>query len=162
SVGGTPWAGGPGKPIDTTQNDPLTPLLPLPPMDHPDPDLVNVRSLAFVDSFGRTAGPDNPDNSEAFQNALDDRANRGGGIVFVPHGKYQFKGQLKIGANTVLQGSWQSREPLQGQNIDEARATILEVVGTPDEGPGDDPFITFQPQNRGSGDTVLYGGWNQT
>jgi len=47
---------------------------------------------------------DNIDNTPAFQAALDAAEQNGGGIVFVPIGRYRFYGSLRIPRYTVLKG----------------------------------------------------------
>lgn len=44
------------------------------------------------------------DNTEAFQRALDAAGQNGGGVVFVPNGRYCFKGELRVPRFTRLVG----------------------------------------------------------
>jgi polygalacturonase len=46
------------------------------------------------------------DSSLAFQAALDQMRNDGGGTVFVPEGTYAFRGRLRIPPSVTLRGEW--------------------------------------------------------
>src|SRR5882672_10835532 len=70
---------------------------------YPTPDVVvagyNVLDFgALVD--GKT------DCTEAFQQAMDNMHRAGGGIVFVPEGRYVIKGTLQIPTSVTLRGEW--------------------------------------------------------
>jgi hypothetical protein len=60
---------------------------------------INVRSPPY-----NATGNGIIDDTNAFQRALDDVGNLGGGIVFVPEGNYLIATQLTIPAATVLKG----------------------------------------------------------
>ena len=60
---------------------------------------VNVRSAPY-----NAKGDGKTDDTKAFQQALDDVGNAGGGIVFAPEGNYLIAGQLTLPEATVLKG----------------------------------------------------------
>jgi len=63
------------------------------------PGYANVRGAPYsAASDGKT------DDTQVFQKALDDVGAAGGGIVFVPTGKYMIKTHLKVPAGTSLVG----------------------------------------------------------
>ena len=45
------------------------------------------------------------DNSTYFQNAINAASSAGGGIVFVPAGRYKFTAQIRVSANVILLGA---------------------------------------------------------
>lgn len=130
--------------FDNTPNTPLT--LPIDGL----PNTVSVLD------FG--ASTRKRDNTAAFQAAIDRVGMRGGGTVYVPPGRYRFKGKLYLNANTTLQGSWTTAPQWP---IRDANATILEVVGG---GRGQEPentaFINFKAYHTVRG--VELGGTNET
>ena len=65
------------------------------------PDALNVLQFG-ADKTGRV------DATNAFQTALDAAATPGGGTVWVPRGKYLFRGNLRVPAGGTLKGSWNS------------------------------------------------------
>ncbi len=67
------------------------------PMPRPATD-----RLAVVTDFG--ADPGSPDNTAAFQKALDDAGKAGGGTVYVPAGFYRFEGELVVPTGVELRG----------------------------------------------------------
>ena len=71
---------------------------------YPTADVV-VAGYNVVD-FG-AKGDGQSDCTEAFQTALNKMKEAGGGTVFVPEGKYAFKGSLKIPPSVTLRGEWQ-------------------------------------------------------
>lgn len=83
------------------------------------------------------------DNTEAFQKALDAAAANGGGIVYVPNGRYCFKGELRIPKYTVLRGQDQKRVWLELPKgvADKDGNGTEDGWGTPDEGMGITIFI---------------------
>lgn len=77
------------------------------------------------------------DCTPAFQQALDRMQAAGGGTVFVPEGRYAFKGNLKIPVSVTLRGEWRapSRDDLA------VRGTVLMPYGGKGNAEGE-PFIT--------------------
>ncbi|HRF59756.1 MAG TPA: glycosyl hydrolase family 28-related protein [Fimbriimonadaceae bacterium] len=65
------------------------------------PDALNVLQFG-ADKTGRV------DATNAFQTALDAAATPGGGTVWVPRGKYLFRGNLRVPVGVTLKGSWNS------------------------------------------------------
>jgi len=111
-----------------------------------DADLgyINVRSPPY-----NATGDGVTDDTNAFQQALDDVGNLGGGIVFVPEGNYLIATQLSIPATTVLKGvashvqrSW--GDPTK-QTI--AGTTLLAVANAGND--TGEPFISLSGQGSG-------------
>ena len=71
-----------------------------------------------VEDYGAD-GSGNRDNTEIFQKLLNKTYELGGGIVYVPAGKYKVTGSLKIPKGVTLRGDW--RKP-------ETRKPITETV----------------------------------
>lgn len=69
------------------------------------PSSINLREAPYS-----AAGNGKTDDTEAFQKALDEVGTEGGGIVFVPAGRYMIKSHLSVSAGTSLVGV--SRAPL--------------------------------------------------
>ncbi|HEX3857879.1 MAG TPA: glycosyl hydrolase family 28-related protein [Verrucomicrobiae bacterium] len=70
---------------------------------YPTPDVV-VAGYNVLD-FG-ALGDGKTDCTEAFQQAMDNMRNAGGGTVFVPEGRYVIKGTLQIPTSVTLRGEW--------------------------------------------------------
>ncbi len=88
---------------------------------------VEVRDVYYTDYI---------DNTEAFQKALDAAGENGGGIVYVPNGRYCFKGELRIHPYTVLRGEDKKRvwfELPKGVADKDGNGTE-DGWGTPEEG----------------------------
>ncbi len=109
------------------------------------PGWVNVRSPPYS-----AVGDGKADDTAAFQQALDDMAALGGGIVWAPTGNYLISTHLAVGAHTTLQGVF--RAPASyAQN----KGTTLLAV----EGEGDSagtPFITLAGPNSTLEGVVIY------
>lgn len=75
-----------------------------------------------VTAYG--ASTSNPDNTAAFQAALNATGRKGGGLVLVPPGTFNFKGNLIMPANTCLMGSWNA---VPSWPSSDPNATILQV-----------------------------------
>jgi hypothetical protein len=89
-----------------------------------------------VEDFG-AKGDGKKDCTEAFQTALNRMHEAGGGTVFVPEGKYAFKGNLKIPVSVTLRGEW--RQPTKEDPS--VRGTILMPFGGRGKADGA-PFIS--------------------
>ena len=63
------------------------------------PGHANVREVPYL-----AAGDGKTDDSSAFQRALDQVGSEGGGLVFVPTGRYMIKSHLSVPAGTSLVG----------------------------------------------------------
>ncbi|MEQ4481912.1 glycoside hydrolase family 55 protein [Cohnella silvisoli] len=80
------------------------------------------------------------DDTQAVQDALDAAGNAGGGVVFVPSGRYKISGNLIIPTGVTLRGDW--RSPENGG----VAGTILEAyAGRGNE--NDTSFIQMQPSS---------------
>jgi len=81
------------------------------------------------------------DSREAFQTALDKLgANRRGGTLFVPAGRYRISGQLYIPTGVTMRGEW--KRPEKGQPIEGTILMVDTKGGTDSE---KDAFITMEP-----------------
>ncbi|VGO13423.1 hypothetical protein PDESU_01980 [Pontiella desulfatans] len=89
-----------------------------------------------VEDFG-AKGDGNEDCTKAFQNALNAMKEAGGGTVFVPEGKYTFKGSLEIPPSVTLRGDW--KEPTKEEPG--VRGTLLMPLGGKGD-PDGTPFIS--------------------
>jgi Pectate lyase superfamily protein len=56
-------------------------------------------------AYGAKADQPSLDSTASFQSALDAARSAGGGIVWVPQGRFWFSGNISIGANVVLAGA---------------------------------------------------------
>ncbi|RKP53242.1 S-layer protein [Cohnella endophytica] len=71
------------------------------------------------------------DDTQALQETLDAAANNGGGVVFVPSGRYKITGTITVPTGVTLRGDW--RNPGTGGAVE---GTILQAYfgrGNPDE-----------------------------
>ena len=69
--------------------------------------LFAVAASASVRDFG-AKGDGVTDDTAAFQEAMDEQAKSGGGIVEVPAGKYLIKTNLSIPPSVTLEGIWRA------------------------------------------------------
>ena len=88
---------------------------------------VEVRDVYYVDMI---------DSAPGFQKALDAAGANGGGIVYVPNGRYCFKSELRIPKYTVLRGEDQKRVWLELPKgvADKDGNGTEDGWGTPEEG----------------------------
>lgn len=68
-------------------------------------DKYGKSSVFHVSDFG-AVGDSRHDDTAAVQEALDQAAGAGGGVVFIPAGNYCIAGHLQIPAGVTLQGVW--------------------------------------------------------
>jgi hypothetical protein len=117
--------------------------LPDVPRIHPEEQKQRPDRPAF---YLATAAPFNAkgdattDNTEAIQKALDQAALEGGGIVYLPPGKYKVLGNLTVPSGVELKGS------LDVRSAPTTPGTTLEVYA----GRGDataDPFLKLSPRS---------------
>ncbi len=101
---------------------------------YPTADIV-VAGFNVLD-FG-AKGNGKSDCTKAFQTALNQMAEAGGGTVFVPEGKYAFKGSLKIPPSVTLRGDWKQPTP-EDPGV---RGTVLMPFGGKGD-PDGAPFIS--------------------
>lgn len=71
---------------------------------HPAAPPRGPRGAALFVVTGYGASPDVPDNTSAFQAALDEAGRAGGGTVYVPPGNYRFAGRLIVRSGVELRG----------------------------------------------------------
>jgi hypothetical protein len=111
-----------------------------------DADLgyINVRSPPY-----NATGDGVTDDTNAFQQALDDVGNLGGGIVFVPEGNYLIATQLSIPATTVLKGVASHVQRSWGDPTKQAivGTTLLAVANAGND--TGEPFISLSGQGSG-------------
>lgn len=89
------------------------------------------------------------DNTSAVQNALDQASAEGGGIVFLPPGKYKFLGHLSIPRGVELKGATDNLAAPMGQG------TILEPYADKNN-PAGTAFIRLAPSSGMRGLTINY------
>lgn len=139
-----------------------TSALGLTPLSVPGASLITERAIIYnVQAFG-AKGDGIADDTEVFQNALDERARTGGGVVEVPAGRYLIKTHLVIPESVTLEGTW--RAPASLGNVAEMKldapgepltGTILLAV----DGAGDPhgtPFITLKSNATLKGVVIFY------
>jgi hypothetical protein len=98
---------------------------------YPTPDVV-VAGFNVLD-FG-ALGDGKTDGTKAFQQAMDNMRNAGGGTVFVPEGRYVIKGTLQIPTSVTLRGEWAaptSKSPAVKGTVLMAYAGRGDTNGTP-------------------------------
>lgn len=110
---------------------------------------ANPLVTTSVLEHGAEAGGES-DCTEAFQNALDYAAAKGGGIVAVPAGQYRFDGELLIPPGVTLRGVWENMH-----HSDIGRGSQLFVYAGRGEEDGT-PFITLQQSSCVKGLTIYY------
>lgn len=90
------------------------------------------------------------DCTSVFQKALDQAAQKGGGIVAVPAGQYLFSGNLIVPPGVTLRGVWEAMH-----HADIGRGSQLFVTAGKGEENGT-PFITLQQSSCLKGVTIFY------
>ena len=114
-----------------------------------------------VRDFG-AKGDGATDDTAAFQRAMDDCANRGGGIVSVPTGRYLIKTRLSIPPSVTLEGNWRApatvneyrdpSDPKGGPKLSGSVLLAVEGAGNPDGA----PFISLGRNSTLKGVTIFY------
>lgn len=94
----------------------------------------------------------NNDNTQIFQKLLNKTYELGGGIVYVPSGKYKITGSLKIPKGVTLRGDW--KEPTAGQPI--TSGTILMAYTGRGGSETTQPFIEMEPETGCMELTIWY------
>lgn len=121
------------------------PLRDLPPRVHATPIQVT--------EFG--ASPTLPDNTSAFQAALDEAARRGGEIVEVPPGCFRFRGHLEIRGGAALVGRYRYSPSHPRDAATSVTGTTFEVFA--DRGqPGAQAFLTVGENSSLQGLSIRY------
>ena len=101
-------------------------------------DVVVALAVATEAPFGAKADGE-ADCTAAIQSAIDAVKAHGGGVVFLPAGRYRCQGNLVVKEAVTLRGDWRSPE-----QDPKAAGTILMPVGG--RGKPDDPaFIAIEP-----------------
>ena len=104
------------------------------------PDRIKLY-IATSEEFGAIANNNTIDNTAAIQKALDKAAQDGGGIVYLPQGKYKVSGSLSIPTGVELKGA------MDVSSLPTGPGSILEAYGYKDDENGE-PFIKL---SQGSG-----------
>ncbi|MCD9021519.1 discoidin domain-containing protein [Cohnella silvisoli] len=110
------------------------------PNINPSPSIPQDDVVVFTENvvdFGAVPNNTAVDNTTAFQNAIDEAYNNGGGIVYVPAGKWTLSGTLVLKRKVTLRGEW--RNPDIAGN-EPALGTILSTTANQNN-PGGAPFI---------------------
>ncbi len=102
---------------------------------------VPIASVNVMDDPFNAVNDGSADVSAAFQEAIDRASLAGGGVVFIPAGRYRFDGNILVREKVILRGEWQN--PNNGG-----------VVGTilmPYSGQGSENGEAFIRLERGAG-----------
>ncbi len=102
-----------------------------------------------VKDYGAKGNGEN-DDTAAFQKALDEAGNAGGGIVSVPRGTYLIATHLDIPDHVTLEGVW--RVPTAWSQYKGTTLLAVEGAGDPDS----TPFITLHTNSTIKGITIFY------
>ncbi|MDR2148506.1 MAG: discoidin domain-containing protein [Tannerella sp.] len=89
------------------------------------------------------------DNTAALQNALDKAGNEGGGIVFLPPGKYRVNGNLTVPSGVELKGASDVASVPKGQG------SIIEIYAGKND-PNGEPFLKLSEKSGIRGITFNY------
>lgn len=110
-----------------------------------------IYSLA---DFG-VAGDGQTDDTRALQTALDTAANEGGGVVFLPRGRFRVEGRLTIPSDVTLEGL--ARYPPNRIDFatDDLKGSVLLAFAGRGE-PDGEPFLTLQGNATLRGVTIVY------
>ncbi len=117
------------------------------PTAYPSADVVTA-GCTVRDAGAR--GDGRTDDTRAFQAAIASMARAGGGVVFVPAGRYVIRGALKIPTGVTLRGDWQvpsGKGPIGG-------SILMAYAGRGDA--DDRPFIALRQSSGVSGLTIWY------
>lgn len=114
------------------------------------------KTESFVAAYDVTdygaVGDGETDNTEIFQKLLDKTGQLGGGIVYVPSGKYVIKGNLTIPKGVTLRGNW--TKPIKGEAIDDGTILMAYAGRNGDETTA--PFIEMAPETGVMELTIWY------
>ena len=89
------------------------------------------------------------DNTDAIQNALDKAASEGGGIVFLPPGKYRVDGNLVVPTGVEIKGASDLASVPKGQG------SIIEIYAGKND-PDGEPFLKLSERSGIRGITFNY------
>lgn len=94
----------------------------------------------------------NNDNTDIFQKLLNKANSLGGGIVYVPSGRYKITGALKIPKGVTLRGDW--TQPTAGKTINSGTILLAYTGRGGDE--RTTPFIEMEPETGCMELTIWY------
>jgi len=94
----------------------------------------------------------NNDNTQIFQKLMNKVYQLGGGIVYVPSGRYKITGSLKIPKGVTLRGDW--TKPTAGNNLTSGTVLMAYVGRNQDE--TSQPFIEMEPETGCKELTIWY------
>jgi hypothetical protein len=125
-----------------------------------DPEFGGLANYTFRGNWQRSLNEYNPagpfgvvnasfDNTAAIQNALNKAGTEGGGIVFLPPGKYRVNGNLVIPTGVELKGASDLASVPKGQG------SIIEVYAGKNK-PNGQPFIKLSERSGIRGITFNY------
>lgn len=106
-----------------------------------------------VTQFG--ASPSAPDNTGAFQRAMDEAAKAGGGRVEVPAGRFKFTGALSVPPFVTLAGTYSYAPSHSFEKGLPSRGSILEIYGGKGQ-PQGTAFLTIQENSTLQGFSLYY------
>lgn len=106
-----------------------------------------------VTQFGASVG--SPDNTGAFQRALDEAARAGGGRVEVPAGRFKFSGALQVPPGVTLSGTYTYAPSHSFDKGLPARGSVLEVYGGKGQAQGV-AFLTITENATLQGFSIYY------
>ena len=121
------------------------------PKDPRNPDDILIYTASVAD-YG-AVGDGFTDDTKAFQNALLEVYNQGGGTVYVPAGQYLIKGSLTVNRSCYLAGAWTSPETdADGMH----KGTVLIATGNAGSDKRDKALITVGASAGVMGLTIFY------
>jgi hypothetical protein len=121
---------------------------------------VNLTTFAInVRRYG-ARGDASTDDTAAFRHALDDAYKAGGGMVYVPPGRYLFRGTLTLPEGVTLRGSFSYvpshngiRDKGQPKPGDDGTALFVDADRGSEDGK---PFLTLNTNSSVCGLTIYY------
>ncbi|NQT85458.1 chitobiase/beta-hexosaminidase C-terminal domain-containing protein [bacterium] len=112
---------------------------------HPTEDVVIASIVIDAPKDGKA------DAAGAIQAAIDEAAKAGGGVVFLPVGRYRLEGRLTLREGVTLRGDWMFS--LRGRFVP-AKCTLLMVVA--DRGKPDAPPAIAMERGTGLREVVIW------
>jgi len=128
-------------------HEPIADLKKIPEFPYKDPQTIKQKPnrialyVVTADEFGAKPNDDTIDNTQAIQKALDKAKADGGGIVYLPVGKYRVLGHLTIPSGVELKGS------MDVGSVPTGPGSILEVYENKGN-PTGTPFLALE-ENSG-------------
>lgn len=115
--------------------------------------LSYTKTLLSITSFGAKANDDTFDNAPIIQAALDQCAEYGGGVVYIPQGQYTVKGHLTVPEGVLLSGCFMT--PVHANYT--VNASTLRVYADIDN-PDGQSLITLSSHSGVKGFAIRYPG----